>query len=136
MCNKFEIGDVVCEAIRHRDDEICTGKIIGDDTKTPGVYLVEWDKNDWEKTARISKMQADDLMLESEADTKRVELEAEFAQLENKLKNKIHEAARLIKEASEIANQHNEELSSLYDITRPLMQAIDMAGWSASSLRC
>jgi len=82
------------------------------------------------------------------------ELEDQFAKLEQAVKDKLEQASRLIGEATELVAQsglkaeswsepdQNDEVPlsmyhyELYDATKPLMNAIENAGWSASSLRC
>lgn len=56
---------------------------------------------------------------------------------EKDLSDKIYKAAELISEAQTIAfNYKGCNLSEMYNLVRPLLSAIDDAGWCSSSLMC
>jgi hypothetical protein len=64
------------------------------------------------------------------------DLEKEWAETEKLVKVKMEKAAALIKGAIKIAKKHNLELNELYDGVKPLLDAMEEAGWQTSSLMC
>lgn len=120
------------------ENDICKGEIIGIG-KCPMTgkpkYAVKWDES-WMNGLVPKESYAGDLMFEAEANALWSKLESEFKAVENHIKDKLQVAARAIAEASEIASGAKMDLSSMWEATRPLMNAMDEVGWRTSSLNC
>lgn len=117
------------------------GKIAGPVTQHPSageVVVVEWGNG------LIQKVTVRSLLSEEEAETKEAELTAEQEKIEQEFDNmrqsvrqKMTDAAKLLDEAAAICNKHGSDLvNDMYDEVRPLLRAMDRAGWSTSSLSC
>ena len=64
-------------------------------------------------------------------------LEKEFKIAMKAVKEKVKEAAALVKEANKMALEaHAKSLESLSDVSQPLVNAMDSAGWHSSSWGC
>ena len=101
------------------------------------TLVVEWDNGNVQKvTARSlmheSEAAAEEQKLEEEAS----KLEQEFEKARSRIAAKMDEAAQCLREATKIAEASGTELQSFYEEVRPLMRAMDAAGWSTSSLNC
>ncbi len=97
---------------------------------------VEWD-TDWNGKSYIENINIADLMLEADVAVTRNRLEKEYSELKGKVAIKVREAADLIQEANEIVvSAGYDQLSDLYEITSPLIRAIDVGGWSSSFMNC
>lgn len=99
--------------------------------------IVEWDNG------AVQKVTIRSLILESQVEAEEAKmmkenekLEEEFADLTTQIQEKLAQAAKLISESTSLAEEAGTDLQSLYDETRPLMRALDDAGWSTSSMRC
>jgi hypothetical protein len=140
---KFAIGDRVSEVIKSRKDgwNRKVGKVFSstNDSGT-NVYIIELDLHAYYKSKgeppTYKRYEEADLMLEADAKSALNDLEDAFNKLQDELKVKIVEAANLIKEAGDIAEEHGEELAEMHDATDPLLSAMDNAGWRTSSLSC
>ena len=109
------------------------GKVVG--FGASGIVIVEW------SSGSISKASMHNLLTEQEADIKEAELlakEAELLAKEAELNREFNEASKQIKDKLATASNLIIEASklSMYDECRPLMQALDKAGWSTSSRSC
>jgi hypothetical protein len=111
------------------------GKVVGFGASE--IVLVEW------PGGTISKASMRNLLTEQEADikeakllAKEAELNREFNEASKQIKDKLTTASNLIIEASKLAAKNHTDLQSMYDECRPLMQALDNAGWSTSSMSC
>jgi len=112
--------------------QVTSGLGVGLDT-----YVVEWDNG------HVQKVTARSLMSESEAEVEEqrlneeaTKLEQEYEKARSRIAAKIDEAAQALREATKIAEASGSELQDFYDEVRPLMRAMDAAGWSTSSLSC
>ena len=84
--------------------------------------------------ALLSVEEVSYLVSPEEVDGKLSELEKEYKKLEEIIISKLQLAAALINDASGLAGDI--DLSSMYNATRPLLNALDEAGWHTSSLNC
>lgn len=76
----------------------------------------------------------EDLLLTEEEYQEFLNLKSTF---EKDLSDKINKASELISEAQTITFNYNGcNLSEMYNLVRPLLRAIDNAGWCSSSLKC
>jgi len=128
----------------HEDFYPCfKGKILAIEARTNSV-VVEWDDT---SIGRISvdqvmpeylAVERDNLFMENEA-KQHSQWEKDYDHLRKSIGVKLSEAARLIEEASDLTSQAGSgrfTLSEFYDEVKPLMTALDNAGWQSSSLSC
>lgn len=107
-----------------------TGVVLDKPAKEGHVF-VSWDENYYDYT--VEEVDIKLLSLESDLSN----MEAEFKSYQTQIKAKIKEAVALIDEAGKLADKaHARSLESLYDITRPLINAMDRNGWRSSSWGC
>lgn len=80
----------------------------------------------------------DPKLIDSEKQVKALysKLEKEFKAMEKEATKKIKEAAQSLLEANKLANKFNVNLNDMYDAIRPLLSAMDKAGWNTSSFNC
>jgi len=131
-------------ALRGNSTPFQRGTVVGTTkpmTSGLGVQLpavvVEWDNGN------VQKVTARSLMNESEADAEEAKLTAEQSKMEEefevaraKIAAKMNESAAALREAAKLAKEAGADLQDFYDETRPLLRAMDAAGWSTSSLSC
>jgi hypothetical protein len=101
------------------------------------VVIVEW--ND----GCLQKIYTKNLVTEAEGVAEdirickeRERLENEWQKTEATVRLKMQEAADAVDEASRLTRKAGKDLSDMYDITSPLINAISDAGWSTSSWSC
>lgn len=76
----------------------------------------------------------EDLLLTEQEYKEFLNLKSAF---EKDLSDKIAKAAELISEAQELTlNYKGHDLREMYDLVRPLLNAMDNVGWNTSSLMC
>lgn len=99
-----------------------------------GKVWVKWIEGDYLDSLDEDEMEVDlkILMLESE----RSEIEQEFKKVSKEIKEKMKEAAKLVNDAGKLAKQAHAVLESMYDVTSPLIDAMDNNGWRSSSWGC
>jgi hypothetical protein len=114
---------------------LAKGKIAGPLNGT--IAIVEWDDG------RLAKMDIKYLLNEVSgiAENQRMQdeqtkLEEEFARVEEIVKDKLAEAAKLVNEAAKIASDADADIQEMYDAARPLERAMENAGWRTSSWHC
>ena len=146
--NKFKVGDRVGTATSTYYDDIYgggrrEGKLRYDPENDPdygvisdvlssGKLMVKWDDS-W-KNKDNSAVEPSSLLLEKDLKEKLSKLEKEFLEIEKEIKNKMKEAGLKIKEAQKLAKKTGHSLEEMYDAVRPLVDAMDSAGWRSSSL--
>jgi hypothetical protein len=94
--------------------------------------VVKWDGT----YVSINEIAIEDLMLESEAKALVSKLEVQWQGIQERAKAKLEEAAKSIEDAVKIAKEGDIDLFDMYEATRPLLHAMDEAGWQTSSLSC
>lgn len=115
------------------------GIIAGPVTNHPSlgeVVVVEWYDGGLQKiTTRslITEYEADQLDAKMFAAAKK--LEDEWNALEDQVRGKVNEAAKLLSAAAKIATAGGHSLSEL-DVNDNLIDAIFEGGWNSSSLSC
>jgi hypothetical protein len=143
IMSKFEIGTrVVRKDIKYSDydgPQVQRGVIATESTidplhKTERAY-VKWDHTPYNKP-NPQELSVENLILESEGDKIADKMEAEFQKLNEEVSAKMAEAARLIDEASSLAEDSGRELHMMHEAMSPFLQAMDDAGWRTSSLSC
>lgn len=140
MNTTFKVGDRVVWVERsnlethceYEDDDCTRGVIKG--IVEPGKYSVKWDSS-WTKP-NPSTLAANELMLESEANTILESLQAEYEKYAAPIRAKVKEAAKLLEEANTLAAKQARELTEWHDVVEPLLGAMDDIGWRTSSLSC
>lgn len=136
-------------ALNERVLPLKRGHVAGPVTTHPTageVVIVEWPAN-WgantlqKVTLRSLLNEEDATKLEAElqieadaAKAKQDKLEAEFQQTAKEVSKKMKAAAKLIREASDLAGGNLQD--NFYEATRELERAMDEAGWSTSSWHC
>lgn len=117
--------------VRHKGNTKRRGVVIGNKLSDGDqVVAVEWDDG------ALSKVNVNDLQVI-------LSLEEEFKQMQSQVNDKIQEAAKLIREAADIAESHGKDLRSwdqdgedyLFD-QYELESAMSDAGWNTSSWNC
>lgn len=113
------------------------------------VVIVEWPA-DW-GAATLQKVTLRSLITDEEADKIQVELqveadklkaakqklEAEFEETSKKVSKKIRDAAKLIREASSLADKHGKDLQHDFRYVAGVLEdAMGDSGWSTSSWHC
>lgn len=129
---KFNIGDrvgIVKDV--NKDHDIIYGTV--EDLTSKGFVLVKWD-SDWYARNHSTPLSPEDLDTEENLEKLAESLEIEFNETAKKIKELIAKSADLINQATALAGDHN--LSDFYEEAKPLMKALDDAGWSSSSLNC
>jgi hypothetical protein len=131
--NEATIGTVVYQA--GHAAPLARGKIAGPLNGT--IAIIEWDNG------QLAKMDIKHLHSEivGIAENQRMQneqerLEAEFARVEEVVKEKLAEAAKLVNEAAKLASDADTDIQEMYDATRPLERAMENAGWRTSSWHC
>tara|TARA_B110000503_G_C6864930_1_gene296297 strand:+ start:125 stop:562 length:438 start_codon:yes stop_codon:yes gene_type:complete len=145
MTNKFKLGTSVFFAedgfeiykldSSFRDDtELCIGEaIITREAENDLVLISSVGINDMFPLEGDLEIEVDLLSTEEEYQ-EFLNLKSTF---EKDLSDKINKAAELISEAQTITLNYKEcNLSEMYHLVRPLLKAIDNAGWCSSSLMC
>lgn len=135
------VGTRVAKAFsrfNQHENDICKGEIAGIGkcpTSGKPKYAVKWDK-DWMQGYVSKEPYADDLMSEAEANTLWSKLEAEFREVEDRVKSHLEVAAQAINDADKLATGANLNLNDMWKARALLFDAMDNAGWSTSSLNC
>lgn len=99
-----------------------------------GTFSVKLDGT-WHKPNPV-KLIASALITEVEAEEILSKLEAEFEVWAGPIRKKLKQAGKLLKEAGELADKQGRDLTEMWDITGPLISAMDEIGWRTSSLTC
>lgn len=103
----------------------------------PGHVWVKWIEGEYLDSLDTEEegMEVDLKILTLESD--RDEIEKEFKGYQQQIKDKMKEAAKLVKEAGALAQKaHARSLESLWEANRPLIDAMDDNGWRSSSWGC
>lgn len=101
----------------------------------PGHVWVKWIEGQYlDSLNEDSETEVDIKILMLESD--RSNIEQEFKKVSKDIKDKMKEAAVLINEAGKLARSARVPLGSMYDETRPLVNAMDNNGWRSSSWGC
>lgn len=138
--SRFEVGVRVGTAAKRDleqwnpdEDSSLYGEVIG--VKNDKVYI-KWD-GDWHKP-NPEEMNANDstLFLEADLKDKLSELEKEYSSYADQIFEKVQEAAKLLNEASGIADSHGRDLAKMHDLVSPMLGAMRNAGWRTSALWC
>jgi hypothetical protein len=136
----FEINDKVVlldQSLEkyNLDEENSTRGIVVAQSPKEGKILVQWTTNYYKK-GKIEEVDSISLCSEVEAEEKLTKLEAEFNVWSDQAKEKVAAAAQLLREAGEITQSHGHALVEVYDLTGPLIRAMDDCGWNTSSFNC
>lgn len=99
-----------------------------------GKLLIEWDLS-WRNKEHAEAM-PDELISEAEANKILSKLEAEYKAWADPIKEKVEQAAKLLREAGKMASKQKKELIEMHDLVYPLLGTMDGLGWSTSSLSC
>ena len=134
MSNEFKCEDRVATKVTDRHSHVRYGKVLT--ALDGGDLLVEWDEQRWGASSKMERLSPSKLMTETEAKYLINKLETEFSELEDKVAEKLDEAAKLIREAGTSATAHGETLHDMYEATGTLIEAMDDAGWNTSSWNC
>lgn len=139
MKKKFEVGSRVVlvessnlETHNEYEDDTTRGTIQSIDID--GQFTIKWDDS-W-ITPNPGKHKAEELITEVEADKILSKLEKEYEAWANPIRKKMEKAGQLLREAGELADKQNRNLSEMHEIVGPLIAAMDDVGWSTSSLFC
>jgi hypothetical protein len=101
------------------------------------VVIVEWDSGSLQKvTLRSLITEAEGVAQDTRIREQQERMEAEWAETETSVTDKLNAAAVLIHEANALASKAGKELYEMYESTGRLMGALDDAGWRTSSLSC
>jgi hypothetical protein len=119
---------------------VSRGSVIVEPTTLPNgqeVVVVEWDNGGIQKLGVSSLVpEAEIAAEEARAKAEKERLEAEFAVVAAKVKEKADAAAALINEAQELASTIGREARYMNDACDNLQDALDSSGWYQSSYSC
>lgn len=111
----------------HYDESTLTGVVL-DKPASDKCVIVLWHENDEEMEVEVQLLTLD---------TDRSLIETEFKSTVKQVKDKMKEAAKLVREANALAKKgHAPSLANMSDAIRPLINAMDSAGWRSSSWGC
>ena len=137
---QFPPGTRVGQFIEGDHRYVDYGTVKSNDPKKPNNVMVEFDQSAYSISAKMPpEIKSISIKyLEFEVDAKRMssELEKEFQEIEKIIEVKMSMVSSLIKEAELIAQSKGFVLQDCYSGTRPLMDALESAGWRTSSLGC
>jgi len=128
------------DKLNQHDETSRRGVLISEPIKDPisgeeKVY-VKWDRDRYNHPNPEEKL-TKELMPEVDGVVKLADLQAEWNEAEAKIKEKLIEAAALIREASVIGTSVGSgSLLDMYHAIDPLYSAMDSAGWNTSSFGC
>jgi hypothetical protein len=131
---EFKIGDrvgLVSDVVRSKDPHPYCGTV--DDLTSKGFVVIKWD-NEWHSRKYSSPLHADLLDHEEELKKLSSSLEEEFKKVSGEVGKLIKQSAELIDQAAKLAG--DKKLSYYKDAVEPLLNAMEDAGWSSSSLYC
>lgn len=113
------------------NENVLTGVIL-DKPAAEGHVVVQWDE-DCDADEEEQEVEISVLALASQKD----ELEKEFEAASKEIHAKMKEAAKLVKEANKMAQKTGApHLESMWEVTSPLVSAMDDSGWRSSSWNC
>lgn len=122
------------EIVRYTYDEYDDNTLIGVVRSEPAKgnkVVVKWIEGD-----REEEQEEVDVAVLALASS-RPELEKEFKTAQKAIKDKLKEAAKIVKEANIMAKKAGaKNLESMYDAIDPLIDAMDASGWRSSSWGC
>ena len=140
MDKTFQVNDRVVWVERsnlkshneYEDDDCTRGvvKAVGEG----GLVTVKWDSK-WMEP-RTQSIHSNKLISEAEANQILSKLEAEYEAWAGPIKAKIKEAAKLLDEAGDLADDQNRNLAEMHEVVGPLIRSMDNLGWRTSSLSC
>lgn len=106
--------------------------------KTHGhVAIVEWDSGSLQKvTLRSLLTEAEGVAQDARIKEETERLQRAWEATELQVTQRLAQAAKLIDEATDLAQAAGKDVNDMYEATRPLMRALDNAGWRTSSLSC
>jgi uncharacterized protein YwqG len=129
--DEYDGGGIVKFYFDEYDDYTLTGVVMDKDA-SPNHVWVKWDESDFSEYDE-EEVEVELLTLASERNS----IEADFKAATKEVKQKMKDAAKLIKEANSIAlDAHAKSLADMYDAVSPLIDAMDNAGWRSSSWGC
>ena len=125
------------QVVRYRlndyDDNTLVGVVTSKAAGAGKVY-VQW-SNGFRKVGGEDGEEVDVKVLSLVSD--RFELEKDFKAAQKQVLAKMREAANLVKEAGKMAEKAGlPPLVNMYDVSRPLVDAMDNNGWRSSSWGC
>lgn len=104
------------------------------DVLSNGNVKVKWDPNACQEDDE--EYDPAHLLAEAALKAKLVTLDKEFKETTKLIKEKMKEAAALVKDANKLAKKTGNNLEEMYDAVHPLVNAMDSAGWRSSSWGC
>lgn len=136
---KLEVGSRVVwlnhsnlETYNEYEDDTTRGTV--ESINEHGDLFVKWDDSWW--NAEPKAIQPEDVISEEEADKILSKLEKEYEVWAAPIRKKMESAAKLLREAGELADKQDKNLSEMHEIVGPLISAMDQIGWRTSSLSC
>jgi hypothetical protein len=139
MSNKFPTKTRV--AVKSTETPFLRGVVVGEasvfDPRVGETIIVEFDNGHVSKTAvKALLLEAEASVQERLVDDEKSRLERDYETARANIAVKIREAAAALTQATKLAELAGSELQDFYEEVRPLMRAMDEAGWSSSSLSC
>lgn len=114
-------------------NETVLNGVVLDKTAKSGKVWIAWDECDHRGEGEEEEVSIEILTLESDLP----EIEKDYKEVAKLIKENMKEAARLIRDSNKLAQKaHAGSLESMYDAVRPLINAMDEAGWRSSSWGC
>ena len=129
--NNYDDKKIIKYVYDNVKDCILTGIVSDTKSKKVNHVIVNWDPNDYHFDMTEINV---NLLTHSSAQSL---IEEEFIAVEEQIRLKMEDAAKLIFEAGELSKQINlKSLESFYYATEPLIEAMDQNGWRSSSWNC
>lgn len=110
---------------------VLTGVILDKEAEQDGCVVVQWDEG-CDRDEEEEEIEIEILGLESN----KSDLEKEFKAVEKKISAKMKEAAKLVREANEMAQAAGAPHLESMDASYQLVSAMDDSGWRSSSWGC
>ena len=129
--DRVVLDDDILQTYNEYGEEAVRGVV--EETKESKL-LVKWDYS-W-RTPNPEEVAAEDVVSEAKADKILSKLEKDYEKWAAPIRKKMEAAAKLLKEANELATAQRRELAEMHDITGSLLGAMDEVGWRTSSLSC
>lgn len=133
----YQYGDEY-EVVRFRLDDYDDNTLVGvvrSKEASPGKVFVKWIEGEQTDDENSDGEEVDIKVLSLFSE--RGNLEKEFKVVQKQVKEKVKAAAALVKEAGKLAEKGGlPPLADMYDVSSPLVSAMDNNGWRSSSWGC
>ena len=103
-------------------------------SEEPNTVSVKWD-NEY-ASPNPSQEDPQNLITEEKAEQVLSALEIDYEKWAAPIRDKVKQAAALLQQAGDLANERKSDLIELSDLSNPLLNTMSKLGWDTSSFRC